>query len=126
LLLNCAWNALSAITQLPYGRLAQREGVQALQRDVMDECLAVARAEGVTLPGDAPSQWQAITALAQAIPEQRSSTAQDLARGRATEIDHLNGHVVRRGQAHGMATPANRALHTLVKLMEPRGAAPAA
>jgi 2-dehydropantoate 2-reductase len=123
LLLNCAWNALSAITQQPYGRLAQREGVQALQRDLMDECLAVARAEGVTLPGDAQAQWQAIAALAHTMPDQRSSTAQDLARGRATEIDHLNGHVLRRGQAHGIPTPANRALHTLVKLLEPRPAA---
>jgi 2-dehydropantoate 2-reductase len=126
LILNCAWNALSAITQQTYGELGTGEGVQALQREVMDECLAVARAEGVTLAGDAQAHWQAIAALAETMPNQRSSTAQDLARGRTTEIDHLNGHVLRRGQVHGIATPVNRALHTLVKLMEPRGAVLAA
>jgi 2-dehydropantoate 2-reductase len=125
LVLNCAWNALSAITQQPYGRLVLGEGVQAVQRDVMNECLAVAQAEGVQLPGDAEATWATIEALAHTMPNQRSSTAQDLARGRASEIDHLNGHVMRRGQAHGIATPANRALHTLVRLMEARGVAPA-
>jgi 2-dehydropantoate 2-reductase len=121
LILNCAWNALSAITQLPYGQLAQGAGVQALQHDVLNECLAVARAEGVTLPGDAQAMWATIETIAHTMPNQRSSTAQDLARGRRSEIDHLNGHVVRRGEAHGIATPANRALHTLVKLLEARG-----
>jgi 2-dehydropantoate 2-reductase len=52
------------------------------------------------------------------MPTQYSSTAQDLRRGKRTEIDHLNGYVVRRGEALGLATPANRALHALVKLLE--------
>jgi 2-dehydropantoate 2-reductase len=121
LVLNCAWNALSAITQQTYGRLSESEGVQAVQRDVMDECLAVAQAEGVTLPGDAEATWATIEAIARTMPNQRSSTAQDLARGRRSEIDHLNGHIVRRGAAHGIATPANRTLHTLVRLLEGRG-----
>jgi 2-dehydropantoate 2-reductase len=55
------------------------------------------------------------------MPTQYSSTAQDLARGKPTEIDHLNGFVVRRGEALGVATPANRALHALVKLLEKKG-----
>src|SRR5579871_2345631 len=52
LIVNCAYNALSAITQLPYGRMAKGEGVPAIMQDVVDECLAVARAAGVTVPGD--------------------------------------------------------------------------
>jgi 2-dehydropantoate 2-reductase len=52
------------------------------------------------------------------MPTQYSSTAQDLARGRATEIDHLNGYLVRQGDALGIPVPANRALHALVKLVE--------
>jgi 2-dehydropantoate 2-reductase len=52
------------------------------------------------------------------MPAQYSSTAQDLARGKPTEIDYLNGYVVRRGQALGIATPANRVLWALVKLLE--------
>jgi 2-dehydropantoate 2-reductase len=52
------------------------------------------------------------------MPGQFSSTAQDLARGKPTEIDHLNGYVVRQGEKLGVPTPANRALHALVKLLE--------
>jgi 2-dehydropantoate 2-reductase len=123
LILNCAWNALSAITRLPYGPLMQQAGIEALLRDVVDECLAVAQAEGVPLPGDAAATWASIRAVAVTMPNQLSSTAQDLARGRTSEIDHLNGHVIRRGAVHGIATPANRALHTLVKAIESRDAA---
>jgi 2-dehydropantoate 2-reductase len=47
-----------------------------------------------------------------------SSTAQDLARARRTEIDSLNGYLVRRGAELGVATPANQTLHALVKLLE--------
>ncbi|GAA4347832.1 2-dehydropantoate 2-reductase [Variovorax defluvii] len=120
LILNCAYNALSAITQLPYGRLSQGEGVQATMRDVVHECLAVAAAAGVTVPGDT---WQAVQRIAETMPTQYSSTAQDLARGKRSEIDHLNGYVLRQGAALGVATPANRVLHTLVKLLEGKQAA---
>ena len=123
LILNCAWNALSAITRLPYGMLMQQEGVEAVLRDVVDECMAVAQAEGVVLPGDAAATWAHVKGIAVTMPNQLSSTAQDIARGRASEIDHLNGHVIRRGAVHGLATPANRALFTLVKAIESRDAA---
>jgi 2-dehydropantoate 2-reductase len=52
LITNCAYNALSAITQLPYGRLVNGEGVTAVMRDLVDECVAVAKADAVTIPGD--------------------------------------------------------------------------
>jgi 2-dehydropantoate 2-reductase len=117
LIVNCAYNALSAITQLPYGRLVQGDGVPAVMRDVVDECLAVARAAGVDVPGD---MRQAVPQIAQTMPAQFSSTAQDLARGKPTEIDHLNGLVVRKGDALGVPTPANRLLLALVKLLEGR------
>lgn len=115
LILNCAYNALSAITQLPYGRLVKGAGITAVMRDVADECLAVAKAEGVTIPGDVD---EAIRKIAETVPGQYSSTAQDLARGKRSEIDHLNGLIVRRGEALGVATPANRLLHAIVKLIE--------
>ncbi|HEX4927801.1 MAG TPA: 2-dehydropantoate 2-reductase [Burkholderiales bacterium] len=117
LIVNCAYNALSAIAQLPYGRLVQGEGVPAVMRDVVDECLAVANAAGVQVPGDS---WQAAQRIAQSMPGQLSSTAQDLARGKPTEIDHLNGFVARKGEALGVATPVNRTLAVLVKLLEAR------
>ncbi len=56
--------------------------------------------------------------LAGIMPKQLSSTAQDLARGKHSEIDYLNGLIVRRGEALGVATPANRVLWALVKLLE--------
>ena len=118
LVANCAYNALSAITQLPYGRLVQGDGVPAVMRDVVDECLAVARAAGVEVTED---MRQAVPRIAQTMPGQFSSTAQDLARGKPTEIDHLNGFVVRKGDALGVPTPANRVLLALVKLLEERG-----
>jgi 2-dehydropantoate 2-reductase len=117
LILNCAYNALSAITRMPYGRLVQGEGVEAVMRDAVQECLAVARAVGVTVPGDV---WEAVQGIARTMPTQSSSTAQDLARGQRSEIDHLNGYIVRKGEAQGVATPVNRVLHALVKLLESR------
>jgi 2-dehydropantoate 2-reductase len=115
LILNCAYNALSAIARQPYGELVQHEGVDEVIRDVVEECLAVAARLQIIVTGDI---WSAVRQIAETMPTQFSSTAQDLARGKATEIDHLNGFVVRRGEEMGVKTPANRALHTLVKLVE--------
>lgn len=115
LVVNCAYNALSAISRLPYGRMIQGPGIEATMREAVAECLAVAHAEGIPLPADL---WPQVRALADAMPTQQSSTAQDLARGRRSEIDQLNGYVVRRGAALGVPTPVNRALHGLVRLLE--------
>jgi 2-dehydropantoate 2-reductase len=115
LILNCAYNAVSAIAQLPYGLTVQGTGIPELMRDVVAECLAVAKAEGVQVQGDAHT---AVERLASSMPSQYSSTAQDLARGKRSEIDHLNGFIVKRGEALGVATPANRVLWALVKLLE--------
>ncbi|HVE51900.1 MAG TPA: 2-dehydropantoate 2-reductase [Ramlibacter sp.] len=115
LVMNCAYNAVSAIAQQPYGESVQGEGIWDVMRDVIDECLAVARAEGVDVPGDPQA---AARKLVETMPTQYSSTAQDLARGKPTEIDFLNGYVVRRGEALGVPTPANRVLWALVKLLE--------
>jgi 2-dehydropantoate 2-reductase len=117
LILNCAYNALSAITQLPYGRLVKGEGMTVVMRDLVDECVAVANADDVTIPGDVDA---AVRKIAETVSGQYSSTAQDLARGKRSEIDHLTGLFVRRGEALGVATPANRLLHAIVKLIESR------
>lgn len=115
LVVNCAYNAISAITQLPYGAAISGGGVREVMRDVVSEALAIAAARGVQLPEDLLAR---VYRIAEAMPKQYSSTAQDLARGRATEIDHLNGYLVRQGDALGLPVPANRALHALVKLIE--------
>lgn len=115
LILNCAYNALSAVGRIAYGELVQQPGVTAIMRDVVAECRAVAAADGVTLPADVDA---AVRRIADTMPTQYSSTAQDLVRGKRSEIDHLNGHVVRRGEALGVPTPVNRVLWTMVKLVE--------
>lgn len=115
LIVNCAYNALSAIPQLPYGRMIAVDGVTAVMRDIVEECLAVAERCGVRVADDILDK---VPALASAMPNQSSSTAQDLARGKRTEIEHLNGYVVRMGETLGVATPANRVLTVLVRLME--------
>jgi 2-dehydropantoate 2-reductase len=115
LILNCAYNAISAITKLPYGRLFENEGARDLMRLVVHECLSVARRESITVPGDS---WQAVEDIAATMAGQFSSTAQDLMRGRRSEIDHLNGYIVRRGNSLAIDTPANQALYSLVKLLE--------
>jgi 2-dehydropantoate 2-reductase len=120
LILNCAYNALSAVGRIPYGQLVQQPGVIEVMRDVVAECRAVAAADGVTITGDVDA---AVRRIAETMPSQYSSTAQDLMRGKPSEIDHLNGHVVRRGDALGVPTPANRVLWTLVKLVESRPSA---
>ena len=116
LLLNCAYNAISGLAQLPYGVMAAVPDIVELQRAVVREVVAVARADGVTLDLDA--SLQAMQRLAATMPSQHSSTAQDMARGKRSEIDHLNGTVARRGAALGVPTPANQALYALVTLVE--------
>lgn len=115
LITNCAYNAVSAVAQLPYREMLKVEGVTAVIENAIDECLAVAQAAGISIPANVK---QAVFALAATMPDQYSSTAQDLARGKLTEIDHLNGYVVRKGAALGIATPTNLALQVMVKLRE--------
>ena len=117
LVVNCAYNAISAIAQAPYGTIIAGAGIREIMRDVVEEALAVAKASGVPM---APDMLARVYKIAEAMPAQYSSTAQDLARGKPTEIDHLNGYVVRQGEALGVPTPANRVLHALVKLIEAR------
>jgi 2-dehydropantoate 2-reductase len=118
LIVNCAYNALSAIGQRPYGRLIQMEGVIEVMRDVVGECLEVAARSGVSVPADI---FETVMGIAASMPNQYSSTAQDLARGKKTEIDHLNGYVVRKAAEFGLSTPANRALLVVIKALESKG-----
>ena len=116
LMVNCAYNAISGLAQRPYGQMAALPAILELQRAVVREVVAVAQAAGQKLPLDAA--LEAMERIAHAMPAQLSSTAQDMVRGKPTEIDHLNGYVVRRGAELGIATPVNQTLHALVKLAE--------
>lgn len=119
-ILNCAGNAVTAITQTSYGAAGRNLQTREVMSQVIAETVAVARASGVTLPEvDFISMG---LKFIESIGDATSSTAQDLARGKRTEIDSLNGHVVRRGKELGIATPANFTLFALVKLLEEKAA----
>jgi 2-dehydropantoate 2-reductase len=89
--------------------------IRAIMRDTVNEVVQVARARGVHL---AANILDASMELAEAMPNTTSSTAQDIAKQRRTEIDHLNGYVVGQGEALGIPTPVNRTLNALIKLLE--------
>jgi 2-dehydropantoate 2-reductase len=84
---------------------------------VVIEAVAVGKAVGVQLSADAMTA-AALRLGSEAIPEALSSTAQDIARGKPTEIDSLNGFLVRKGAELGVPTPVNQTLYSLVKLLE--------
>jgi 2-dehydropantoate 2-reductase len=117
LIINCAFNGLSAIAQLSYGELIRHPHVLETMRSIYDECINVARADGINFPDNL---WQSLLEIAVNMSGQRSSTAQDLARGKRTEIEHLNGYVVRRGQELGVPAPVNRAILVSVLLLNSR------
>lgn len=113
---NAAYNAISALTALRYGALAGNDGVVGVMDLVTDEIAAVAAADGV--PVTRAALGEAVRNIARIMPQALSSTAQDLLAGRRTEIDDLNGFVVRRGRALGVPTPVNETLRALVKFVE--------
>ncbi|HEY6968378.1 MAG TPA: 2-dehydropantoate 2-reductase [Candidatus Angelobacter sp.] len=117
LVMNCAYNAISALCHARYGPLSQNQWVQAVMRQVISEIVAVARADGVAIPS-ADALMESALKLGMTMRDAFSSTAQDVQRGKRTEIDSLNGYVVRRGRELGIVTPANQTLHALMKLLE--------
>jgi 2-dehydropantoate 2-reductase len=120
LIWNCALNAISALGRVTYGEIIASADAKKLIEATVYETLNVARAKSINPPG--LEDPQAALAGAFKIGEQmsgtRSSTAQDMARGKRTEIDSLNGYVARLGAQLGVPTPVNHALYTLVKLYE--------
>ncbi len=114
--MNCAFNAVSALGRAKYGRIVADPRAREVLRRAVEETAAVARACGAVLPEE--DLVGAAFRLGEAMSGATSSTAQDIARGRRTEIDSLNGYVARRGAELGVATPVNQALHALVKLLE--------
>jgi 2-dehydropantoate 2-reductase len=117
LIMNCAYNAISALSRSRYGRIARDAGSIEVIKRVVIEAAAVGKAAGVPLSADTMIA-AALKLGSEAIPEALSSTAQDIVRGKPTEIDSLNGFLVRRGAELGVPTPVNQTLHSLVKLLE--------
>lgn len=117
LVLNCAYNAISALAGARYGEMVALAEIRAVMSDAVREVVAVAATKGVRLPDNIV---ESAIKLADGMPVTISSTAQDIRRGRRTEIDHLNGYVVRAGEAARIPVPVNRTLNALMKLLERR------
>jgi 2-dehydropantoate 2-reductase len=119
LVMNCAYNAACALSRLPYGQMIATPWARELMPQIVAEVVAVAKADGVRLDTDGllDRMWR----IGETMPGQMSSTAQDIALGKPTEIDSLNGFVARRGDALGVPAPVNRTLHLLTRLLEQAG-----
>jgi 2-dehydropantoate 2-reductase len=115
LVMNCAYNGISALSGARYGQMVAMPEVRDVMCDAVKEVALVAHARGVRLPEDIV---EAALKLADAMPQTISSTAQDTLKGKRTEIDHLNGYVVRQGKALGIPTPVNQTINALMKLLE--------
>jgi 2-dehydropantoate 2-reductase len=122
LIWNCALNAVSALGRAKYGQIAASADARKLVETVVDEVLTVARAADIHPPGleDPKAAIAGAFKIAVQMSEALSSTAQDMNRGKRTEIDSLNGYISRRGAEVGVPTPVNHALYALVKLAEGR------
>jgi 2-dehydropantoate 2-reductase len=120
LLWNCALNAISALGKVTYGEILASADAKQLLENTVYEVIAVAKASGIKLAGFEDPRVALATAykIAEQMAATRSSTAQDMMRGKKTEIDSLNGFIVRRGKQLNIAVPVNHALFTLVKLAE--------
>ena len=119
-LVNCSYNGISAIGQIQYGKMVSNPEIVNLINQITEECLMVAEKQGVMISATEASQ--ANHAIGVTMSGQKSSTAQDLVKGKLTEIDYLNGLIVRRAAEYGLSAPANQAVYALVKMLEKNGA----
>jgi len=117
---NCALNAISALCQRTYGEIGEAPGAWTLVEAVIQETLKIASAQGI-IPSnmrDMPEAIATVRKLTRQISDAYSSTAQDLKKGKRTEIASLNGFIARRGRELGIDVPVNQTLCTLVRLAE--------
>jgi 2-dehydropantoate 2-reductase len=114
---NAATNPVGALTGLTHGRVCEDPALRALVSRLVDEGKAVAAAEGIELDAD-PEELIDHAAKPEVAYDHKASMLQDVESRRATEIDYLNGGIVRFGDARGVATPLNRAILALVKGVE--------
>jgi len=115
-LVNCSFNAISGIGQISYGEMVKSPGIVKMIEEITKEFLAIATLEDVKI--SVSEALAANDSIATTMATQVSSTAQDLAKGKMTEIDFLNGYIVELGKRYGVQTPYNQSVHALVKMME--------
>jgi 2-dehydropantoate 2-reductase len=114
---NAATNPVGALTGLTHGRVCEDPGLRALVSDLVDEGKAVAAAQGIVLDAD-PEELIDHAARPDVAYDHKASMLQDVEARRQTEIEYLNGGIVRFGGEHGVPTPLNAAILALVKGLE--------
>jgi len=122
-LYNVALNAPAAILGINYGKLLEAEVTKELMGEIIGEAFAVAEGEGIKLDWDRPEEYRE-TLLQRLLPPTAShfpSMLQDIQKGKRTEIDALNGALVRLGEQQGIATPVNQTLTRLIRYKEEAG-----
>ena len=119
LLVNVGINALTALANLPNGELFADPELTTLVRRLVAEAAAVMRAEGIPAPPRDPLDF--VRAVAEATRADRSSMLEDVLAGRRTEIDAINGAIVRLGERHGVDVTANRIVTTLIHQRSKQG-----
>lgn len=115
--LNAAVNPLTALLRKKTGELTGDPDLEAAIRAIVDESVAIARAAGIALDADWILAW--IRKVAEVTRDNKSSMLQDVERGRPTEIDSMNGALVERARALGLAAPRNELLTHLVRSLAP-------
>ncbi len=116
LVINVGINALTALLRVRNGVLGEANGPRALMERAVEEAVLVARARGVKLPYDDPQKR--VREVAIATGANLSSMLQDVMRGSQTEVDVINGVIVRQARELGMAAPVNELLTALIKAVE--------
>jgi 2-dehydropantoate 2-reductase len=114
---NASTNPIGALTGLTHGRVCERPDLRALVSGLVDEGKAVAGAQAIELDAD-PEELIDHAAQKHVAYDHKASMLQDVEARRQTEIDYLNGGIVRFGREHGVATPLNAAIWALVKGVE--------
>ncbi|MDD4940589.1 MAG: 2-dehydropantoate 2-reductase [Candidatus Omnitrophica bacterium] len=116
LIVNTGINALTAVTRLRNGDLLDHEGSRRILREAVTEAVKVAKRKRIKLLYDDP--LAKVESVCESTAGNVSSMLQDVLRKKRTEIDFINGVVVRFGQELGIAVPANAMLVSLVKVIE--------
>jgi 2-dehydropantoate 2-reductase len=117
LFVNIGMNALTALTGFKNGQLLDYSETLGLMEALVSEAVEVASRKGIQIEG---SPIEKVKAVAEATRENRSSMGQDFDYKRRTEIDAINGAVVREAEHLGIPAPFNRAVTDLVKVIEKR------
>ncbi|MDD5109387.1 MAG: 2-dehydropantoate 2-reductase, partial [Candidatus Omnitrophica bacterium] len=116
LIINVGINALAAITRLPNGKLIEHEGTKRILRDAVTEATRIAKRKRIKLIFDDP--LAKVEAVCESTSANLSSMLQDVLRKKRTEVDFINGVIVRLGQELGISVPTNKFLLDLIKTIE--------